>query len=162
MAGPQGGREGGREGGQGEEAGGPGGASSARLYEPLRTGPLFTGSVLDSQGSHNQAPHTRRLKQQNVFSHRPGSRKSKTMVSAGLLPSGGSEGAPASRLPPASGGLALLGIAWLVEASPQCLHLHMAFSLGVCLCPNFPFCKDTSSHYIRGPPYSSVTSFHPQ
>lgn len=40
-----------------------------------------------------------------------------------------------------SGGLlAIFGVPWLVEASPDLgLHIHMLFSLGACPCSNFPF-----------------------
>lgn len=53
-------------------------------------------------------------------------------MSAGLIPSEGSEGesAPTSPLP-SGGSLTVLGGPWLVEASPRSfLHLHKAFSLG--------------------------------
>ena len=49
-----------------------------------------------------------------------------------------------------SGGLlAIFGVPWLLDL---CLHIHMAFSLCVCLCPDFPLLQGCQSYWIKRPP----------
>lgn len=125
--------QGGWSAGRGEEGGhrGPGGASSPRPYEPLRTGPLSTGSVLDAWGCHHKY-HTLGGSNSRLYCL--------TVLKAGLLPP---EGATLFHAPLlASGGcwqsVAFLG---LRKHHPNlCLHLHVTFTpvcVSVARCPPF-------------------------
>lgn len=89
------------------------------------------------------------MNNRNLLSHVSGCQKSEIGVSAGLIPSEGSEEIPA--LSPAFGGvLAIFGISGLLVASAQSLALSpQDLFLCVSPCPNLPFLEDQQSYCLR-------------
>ena len=102
----------------------------------------YLQGVLVRYGGNNQVPQgLSGVNSRNLLSHSPGGKKPKIKMSAGPCSFRRRQGRVFAR--PLSWFLVIRwwsGIPWLVNTSPWCLHVHMAFSqyMYVSPYPNFP------------------------